>query len=90
MRRNIQSLKLPGAKVYYRDSIGGRYTYVEGKVIDSLPVADAERKWHQKWSHRYGTILKITPVENVDDPRVKYRHLSSVIPPNQFKRRAAA
>lgn len=86
--RNLGELKTIGAEVYYRDAVGGRFMYVRGRVTDHRPVKQAEREWDQKWSHRYGTILEIEPIDRVDDSRRKYRHMSGVLHPRQYAERA--
>lgn len=85
--RDPEEMKVEGAEIYYRDSKGGHFTYVKGSVVASKNVTDAERDWGQKWSHTIGTILKIEPMEEVDEHRPKFRHLSGVLSVEQYKQK---
>lgn len=79
------SLRTVGARVFYRDKLADDYfDYCEGVVTDFKPVEQARAVWGQQWSHDWGWILEIEPVEDVEEKRKKYRHLSSVQTPEQY------
>lgn len=76
----------PGTAVFYRDKpVDESHTYVEGVVIDAKPVEEAETQWNQDWSQKWGWVLEIAPVEQVEEQRKKYRHVSSCKSPEDYK-----
>lgn len=80
-------LRSKGATLYYRDCKDNAYGYFKGKVTDFKTVPEAQEDWDQQWSHANGVILEIEPLEEVDEMRKKYRHLSSVLTPEGYKKK---
>jgi hypothetical protein len=79
------NLKRIGAPIVYRDRVDGIYRYVRGEVRDFRSPRGANRDWGQNWSHQSGTVFAIEQTDDVDEPRLKFRHISSCLTPEQFE-----